>query len=262
MKALLVCLILLSTKAFSYYGDATNYNSVDSFAATRQQDFSTIQEFAVALTSPFPQPKMKVRAIYSWLLTHVKPSYTGYDQPDLSFAMNTLKYRQAACAGFSELLQEALMAVGIKAELVMGKVNKEQPESMLHHEYVIVWLKGIPFVVDPTWGIIDRENYFLLPMTSAIFSYFPHEAAQQYLKIPLNQTDWLKLPRRASPRPRTCKKGAVVYSSLSRNIAAGCLPVVTTLSILGWSADGHTAIVKYKGGLGFIAKDDILTLDY
>ena len=187
MKTLLVCcLILLSTRGYSYGGDTSSYAKVDSFAAAIQQDFSTIQDFALTLTAPFPESKMKVRAIYSWLLTHVKPSYTGYDQPGLSFAMNTLKYRQAACAGFSELLQEALMAVGIKAELVMGKVNKEQPESILHHEYVIVRLKGIPFVVDPTWGIIDRENYFLLPMTSAIFTYFPHEASQQYLKVSLN----------------------------------------------------------------------------
>ena len=154
-----VILATLSVNAQS----SGQYKAVDDYVKSLGRlDTLNMGTISQVLTRKFPEPKEKVRAIFTWIALNIsydlkagrnnENSKTGSDE--------ILKTRKASPAGYAGLFQDMCSVQKIRCLTVEGYTKykaediNEKPDEF-NHTWAVVQLGQSPdtwFYVDPTWG--------------------------------------------------------------------------------------------------------------
>jgi hypothetical protein len=151
----------------------------------------------------------KARAIYTWITHNIRYNHNIIEQNLLGTRENTLmqqaenvlKTRSGVCEGYANLYKSLANRMGLPAEIVTGKVRKEDGQiPEIGHAWVAVKLGSEWFLSDPTWGAgsYDPEMeaptaddfYFLVPAAVMIRDHYPFDPIWQLNRFPMTQAQW------------------------------------------------------------------------
>lgn len=175
----------------------------------RNIDAPTTDSLAKLLTGPYSRDIEKVRAVYTWIATHIAynmgifswkyptltkyvPEYddtaTEWKSADEMVADRVLKRRVAVCDGYARLFKTLCQYAGIQSELVLGYVRAEPGKERFrtNHTWNAVRVDSAWQLVDVTWGsgFVTYTNefiqslddyYFLTPPQQMIRNHYPED---------------------------------------------------------------------------------------
>ena len=103
----------------------------------------------------------KARAIYTWITHNIRYNHSIIEQNLLGTRENTLMQqaenvlaqRSGVCEGYANLYKALANLMGLSAEIVTGKVRREDGQiPEIGHAWVSVKIGGEWSLSDPTWG--------------------------------------------------------------------------------------------------------------
>lgn len=212
-----VGLLLILFCHFSYaQKPSDNFNAIDR--KVNSIEASNLELLAQKLTTPYPKDIEKVRAIYSWIATHIAynmgifswkigtrtkyaadydDSFTLWKTADEMVAERVLKRKVAVCDGYARLFKTLCLYSGIPAELVLGYVRAEPGKERFrtNHTWNAVMIDSSWQLVDVTWGsgFVTYSNefvqqlddyYFLTPPDQLIRNHYPEDPKWTLLNNP------------------------------------------------------------------------------
>lgn len=143
--------------------DMTIYDTSAILAAWRSADPSALSEYdrtiydraadvlETVLTDGMSDYQ-KEKAVYQWVVTHVRYDYDHYDNtvtlsPDSSTPYNPLTEGKGICLGFSVTFQLLMDMAGVECVTVVGAAFSSRED----HAWNMVRLNGEWYCVDATW---------------------------------------------------------------------------------------------------------------
>ncbi|KAF0449902.1 cytokinesis protein cyk3 [Gigaspora margarita] len=182
-----------------------DFSKVDAHArATPKSECDSVEKLSKHLTSCWEDHLDKLRSIYVWITEHIEFDTDTGNLKDCS-AEETLKTRKG---GFSELFNELAKQAGVKAWKIKGKTRSDPDDSIDCKESDHTWngtiYKGEYLLIDCAWGAgrLNEKSkfekhfepfYFLTPPTHFIYSHFPNDPKEQYLKPEVTKEEFLCL---------------------------------------------------------------------
>lgn len=116
----------------------------------------SIDEMVGYIMANYTTDKDRLWAIYSWICTNVKYSYSALDVQnryhDFALADYTFKKKIGVCANYAELFHQLAKKMGIESYTLSGYSVKHEASDNPRHAWVICILDGQPYAFDPTWG--------------------------------------------------------------------------------------------------------------
>ena len=210
------------------------------FAQNKQTEFAAIDwrvqfvdapnadSLAKQLTAPYNRDVEKVRAIYSWITSHIaynmgvfsrgNGSVKFADVVDTSLvwksademvADRVLSRRVAVCDGYSRLFKTLCEYSGIRSELVLGYVRSGAGQNRFktNHTWNAVMIDSAWHLVDVTWGsgfvtyaneFVQKSDdyYFLTPPESMIRDHYPEDPQWTLMTNPPLLSEFKNMPFR------------------------------------------------------------------
>jgi hypothetical protein len=202
-----------------------------------EKDISTLAQY---LIKPAKSDIEKVRALFTWVATHVKyddNAYNSSNYPDYS-AENVLKNKKAVCEGYSNILKALCEAAGLEAEKINGyakgygyKIGDKFTDT--DHAWNAVKVDNNWRLFDATWasGFGTNKNgklistsrfdpfWFDVNPKAFIFSHFPEDNKWQLMGNSITLTSYEKLPYlNESIFKLGCNPNEVFANAFSENI--------------------------------------------
>lgn len=161
---------------------------------------------AKSITTSCTTKMEKVRAIYDWICGNIRydTSYRIYT------ADECYDQRKGVCQAYSELFYRLCEAVDVKCIIISGIANNT--DGIGGHAWIYAEVEGGSILIDPTWGAgsvngnrfefrEDHDYWFMVNPYWMIFTHFPEDNRFQFLKQPINEQTFAKLP----PLDPSCK---------------------------------------------------------
>ena len=202
-KWILIFLVLCSKVSFSQSN--VSFSAIDW--SVQSVDAPNVETLAHKLTDPYHTDLEKVRAIFSWIASHIsynvsiynrRPSVYKYSydpadtitlskSPDQMVADRVLRRRIAVCDGYSRLFKILCDYSGIKAEIISGYARCNMDYKVrfrTNHIWNAVMVDNAWHLLDVTWGsgyinYADEyvahldEYYFLTPPSQFSQDHYP-----------------------------------------------------------------------------------------
>lgn len=164
---------------------------------------------AKSITTSCNTKMEKVRAIYDWICGNIRydTSYRIYT------ADECYDQRKGVCQAYSELFYRLCEAVDVKCIIISG-ISKDIYGTVKRsgHAWIYAEVEGGSILIDPTWGAgsvngnrfefkEDHDYWFMVNPYWMIFTHFPEDNRFQFLKQPINEQTFAKLP----PLDPSCK---------------------------------------------------------
>jgi hypothetical protein len=225
-------LIFLATlvSVVGYSQKEASFSSIDW--SVQNITAPTPDSLAHLLTKNYTTDLAKVRAIYSWITTHIaynmdifktKPAHYKYSPDPLDtsavwpsgdemIARKVLRKKVAVCDGYSRLFKVLCSHAGIEAEIVTGygRVSGGGGDKKFktNHTWNAVRIDSVWKLLDVTWAsgyttyaddFIQKQNdfYFLTPPDQFITDHHPEELRWTLLPNPPAPVELRKLPFRS-----------------------------------------------------------------
>lgn len=141
------------------------YEAIDLYAyntpSSKSRDIKILAEY---LTAPANNDMEKVRAIYTWVATHISYDHSfKKNKPECS-ALNTLIKKRSVCEGFARLFNELCSEAGLSAEFIVGygkdaSNRKKRLTKNDLHAWNAVFIDGEWKLFDVTWGATGHSVY-------------------------------------------------------------------------------------------------------
>ena len=144
----------------------------------------------------------KARRIYNWICANI-----AYDTTKQIFDAETCyKTRRGVCQAYCELFCYMAEAVGLTADIILGKTKNSEGKISDKHSWVFVYTHAYDgILIDPTWGAgsvdgvkyiksEDNSPWFNVPPYWMIFSHFPDQQYWSKLDITISEEQFEKLP--------------------------------------------------------------------
>ena len=164
-------------------------------------------ELAKLLTSDINNELSKFRVIYRWIAENIE--YDAFYKS--SNAEKVLKTGKAVCEGYSALLKQMCVSVGLKCEIVKGFSSQvreqiKEKNTKPDHSWNTVFLNGKWQLCDVTWsaGYLDErtekmskrfsDTYFLMEPKKFIQTHYPENSTWQLLDTILSKSYFQKIP--------------------------------------------------------------------
>ena len=192
-------------------------------------DAPTPDSLSRLINKNFTSDLEKVRAIYSWITTHVeyntavyKPwtaSYKYSPDPldtaavwpsgDEMVARKVMRKRSAVCDGYARLFKVLCEYAGVEAATVQGYARGiGSSKFRTNHSWNAVKIDSAWHLVDVTWAaghlnsnddFVQRQNdyYFLTPPEHFIRDHYPEELSWTLLSNPPMPSEFKKAPFRS-----------------------------------------------------------------
>lgn len=210
-QLLILCFVL--TALLQGTAQANDYFSVDFYALNAPKEAcQSLNSLAYYLkgTGKFGDQE-KARSIYSWITHNIRYNHAIIEQNLLGTRENTLMQRAenvltnriAVCEGYANLYKSLANLMGLKAEIVTGKVREEDGQiADIGHAWVAIQLDRKWFLSDPTWGAgyydLDDgaptsshdDQYFLVDPVNMIRDHYPYDPVWQLNRFPMTQAQW------------------------------------------------------------------------
>jgi CII-binding regulator of phage lambda lysogenization HflD len=210
-QLLILCFVL--TAVLQGVAQANDYFEVDFYALNAPkeatQTLSSLSHYLKG-TGKFGD-REKARSIYSWITHNIRYNHATIELNQLGTRENTLmqraenvlEKRSAVCEGYANLYLSLANLMGLKAEIVTGKVRKEDGQiAEIGHAWVAIQLNREWYLSDPTWGAgsYDQDDgaptssqddqYFLVDPGTMIRDHYPYDPVWQLNRFPMTQAQW------------------------------------------------------------------------
>lgn len=219
------CLLFFSINLFAQNSPAS-FTSIDW--RMQNTDAPTPDSLGRIVASSYHSEKEKVRAVYSWIVSHVayntaiyKPWAVAYaysaDPLDTAMtwpsgdemtARKAMRKRTAVCDGYSRLFKVVCEYAGIEAQIVQGYARTiGSSKFRTNHSWNAVRIDSAWHLLDVTWAaghldsyddFVQQQNdfYFLTPPEQFINDHYPEELRWSLLTDPPQLAEFKKAPFR------------------------------------------------------------------
>jgi hypothetical protein len=196
-------------------------------------------EFVKRLIKPARNPLEKVRAIASWMASHIEydhnmfrnqfPKQQAGQAPLEAIAANkpaaVMQRGKAVCSGYAALFVALCRTIGIEAAEVSGKVRFNN----VGHKWNAVRIKGSWQLLDITYMAAGAGNaregvgkpvsfYFLPDPELFVFSHFPNESKWQLLPRPITRREFEAVPPVLHPLLALVARPAMLRQAASNGV--------------------------------------------
>ncbi len=156
-------------------------------------DFSSIREFTLQLTSVYSDDKSKARSIYTWIALNIdydNEAVPGNGMNDQK-AINVWREKRAVCEGYANLFAMMCRLAGLESRVIIGYVRERdgQPLQYPNHAWNSVMIDGKWYLLDVTWASLqwrgDRSRtanvtevmnmFFLTDPREMIYTHLPED---------------------------------------------------------------------------------------
>lgn len=207
--------------------DVTDYvdNLADFKPRTEAQMFESQINYAEhvnAILGNAVTKKEKAKAIFDWLCSNI-----AYDTTlQIHNADRCWQTRRGVCQAYCELFVHLAKAVGVTADIVVGK--SKNPDGIVsdeNHAWIFVYTKGYEGIfIDPTWGAGSVQNgifkaevndlWFDIDPDWLIFTHFANEKDwNQKASADVSYEQFVKLPYSCPSKDKDGKDS--LYESLA-----------------------------------------------
>jgi hypothetical protein len=151
-------------------------------------------KFALYLQNNYTDPSARVRALYSWITTHIQYDndsalYFNWKADHETKIIATLRRRKGVCENYASLLTDIAGRLQIPAYTVHGYpvyANKNKDNS---HSWVAIQDKSEWYLFDPTWDAqSNTEKYYQVSPADFIQTHIPFDPLWQLMEKPLHYT--------------------------------------------------------------------------
>lgn len=184
------CLFILSSIQANAQNWANDFVAIDQHARKSprklHKDLPALTEY---LCKDATSELEKVRAIYSWITTHI-----GYDWKAIEedkrinhFIKDILEREVALCFGYAQLFAKMCELAEVECEIIngyaKGTTGAQLPLDEPNHSWNAVKIRGEWYLLDATWGssTISQENNFVLISNDDYFLIRPEQFARTHL---------------------------------------------------------------------------------
>ena len=189
------------------------YAAIDTYALNAPVDACKSPEslaYYLKGTGKFSEQE-KARAIYTWVTHNIRYNHSIIEQNLLGTRENTLMQqaenvltqRSGVCEGYANLYKALANLMGLSAEIVTGKVRREDGQiPEIGHAWIAIKIGGEWSLSDPTWGAgyydpdagihfpPSDDLYFLVPPSDMIRDHYPFDPVWQLNRFPMTQAQW------------------------------------------------------------------------
>jgi hypothetical protein len=192
------------------------YATLDEYAintpAEYEKDIVTLSKY---LTKPAKNDLEKVRAVFTWVATHVKYDADAFNSGNYADynAANVLASRSAVCDGYGNLMEALCKAAGFEAVKVSGYAkgygyHDGDEFKKTDHAWNAVKIGDTWHLFDATWGGgygVERNGkmvavsrfepyWFDVDPKAFIFSHLPEDSKWQLIGQTITLKDFEKYP--------------------------------------------------------------------
>lgn len=204
---------LVWASALGLPAQSSNYAAVDTYALNTPKEacenLGTLAHYLKG-NGKFTEPE-KARAIYTWITHNIVYNHSIIEQNLLGTRENTLMQqaenvlaqRSGVCEGYANLYKALANANGLSAEIVTGKVRREDGSIPdIGHAWIAIRLNNEWYLSDPTWGAgyydpdagvhfpPSDDQYFLVDPTAMVRDHYPFDPIWQLNRFPMTQAQW------------------------------------------------------------------------
>lgn len=186
MKALVVCLYLLSAAFIAAAQDMNEYAQTDRIALNIPDAKSnSTDDVAKFINDHFNTDNQKVRAIYVWVISHIK-----YDKDSLhrvildedrdqlvTFAM---RRKRGVCENFAAIFNDICRKSKLKSFVIEGYTKQEGSVDKISHAWCTVLIDNKWALFDPTWDA-GMANRFTEPVNTYYYEASPNSFVQTHM---------------------------------------------------------------------------------
>jgi hypothetical protein len=200
--------LFMLVNALEAQSPALVYAKIDRHASkVLGEEIQDIDQLVKHLNAASPvNEKEKARAIYTWIIHNIRYDKSVIDENRLGTRENTiqqqaenvLRKRMGVCEGYANLYKAVAGKMGLRAELVSGKVKRKDgsvPE--LGHAWIAIRIDNAWVLCDPTWGAgaaggDGSERYFLASGEQMLKDHYPYDPVWQLRNYPLTNQEWVQ----------------------------------------------------------------------
>lgn len=192
----LVCMIKANGQA--------DFRAIDRHALRAPEELhQNLPALTAYLIEPAESDLMKVRAIYSWIIHHIRydaEAYRNGNKRINQHNLDILRRRRAVCFGYASLFRDMCAQAGLPAEVISGyskgtltaRPNLEEAD----HAWNAVRVDDQWYLLDATWdsSLLGKENvfvktggeaYFLPGPQVFVLNHLPNLPMWQLLESPI-----------------------------------------------------------------------------
>jgi len=194
---------------------------------------SNTADIAAYILDNFSTDHEKVRAIYTWIATHIsydigRMLVISYDTAENEKIIQTLKTRKGICENYSALFEELCRKTGIPCYVIEGYTRQNGSIDQIPHSWCAARLEEAWYMFDPTWGsgyISERKfikqfnnDYFMIRPADLIQTHMPFDYLWQFLPYPVSREEFSKgkILLKKTGTPFNFQDSITVYEKLDK----------------------------------------------
>jgi Transglutaminase-like superfamily len=207
-RLFIIFALFLSVNALEAQSPALVYAKIDRHASkVLGEEIQDVDQLVKHLNAASPvNEKEKARAIFTWVIHNISYDQSVIDENRLGTRENTiqqqaenvLRKRMGVCEGYANLYKAVAGKMGLRAELVSGKVKrKDGSVAELGHAWIAIRIDNEWMLCDPTWGAgaaggDGSERYFLTSGEHMLKDHYPYDPVWQLRNYPLTNQEWVQ----------------------------------------------------------------------
>jgi hypothetical protein len=154
-------------------------------------------DIAAYINDHFDTDSKKVRAIYIWIISHIKYSADSIHRVILNedrdqLVTFALRRRKGVCENFAAIFDDISKKCGIRSFAVEGYTKQNHSVDRTSHAWDIAFIDNQWSLYDPTWdaGQPGNINYFKVSPSVFIQTHIPFDPMFQLLNYPLTYKEF------------------------------------------------------------------------
>lgn len=155
----------------------------------------------------FRTDKEKLRALYTWLVTHFKydvdRQFTlDYKERDSTEVARFIQSGKGVCIDYAALFHALCSELGIPSYVIEGYTKQNGKVDVMSHAWCAARVDQSWYLFDPTWGAGHVKNnqfvrkineaFFMVQPTAFIKSHMPYDYLWQFLEYPVTNQEFLE----------------------------------------------------------------------
>ena len=204
MKTLAIVLCIICLALRTHAQDENDYAEADRIALNipASQTNSTA-DIAAYINKNLDTDNKKVRAIYTWVISHIRYSTDSIHRVILNedrdqLVTFALRRRKGVCENFAAIFDDICKKCGLRSFAVEGYTKQNSSVDRTSHAWNIVYVDKKWSAYDPTWDADQsstfyqpvRTHYFMISPSVFIQTHMPFDPMFQLLDYPLTYKEF------------------------------------------------------------------------
>ncbi len=195
MKWILFCTIALLLPCFStaqdyQYADKAGIDAPDSKSITTK-------DIADYVNQCCKSDLQKVRAIYTWVISHIAYStdsiqFIATDEDRQNLITAGMRRRRGLCENFAAIFDDICKKAGFRSFYIEGYTQQSSRVEKISHAWDAVYVNDDWYLFDPTWDAVQvifsapvNTTYFMIRPDEFIQTHMPFDPMLQFLEHPV-----------------------------------------------------------------------------